>query len=64
MKEENKMASEDATSKDAVIKQIDGLLADIFEKHSVPSQYHRIIDGKNQCLRFPEADEDWWEKMV
>ena len=55
------MASESATSKDAVIKQIDDLLTDIFEKHSVPSQYQRNIDGKNQCLRFPEADEDWWE---
>ena len=27
----------------------------------MPSQYQRVIDGKNQCLRFPEADEDWWE---
>ena len=40
------MASNYATSKDAVIKQIDGLLADIFEKRSVPSQYHILLNEK------------------
>ena len=44
-----------------IIAWMDDLLAQIFEDHTVSSQYQKLTDGKNQCLNFPKANEDWWE---
>ena len=44
-----------------IISYLDGLLEQIFQDHTIPSQYQKFTEGKNQCLNFPKANDDWWE---
>ena len=44
-----------------IISYLDDLLEQIFQDHTIPSQYQKFTEGKNQCLNFPKANDDWWE---
>ena len=45
-----------------IISHLDDWLEAIFRYHTIPSEYQRITEGKNQCLNFPKANDDMWER--
>ena len=47
-----------------LISYLDDLLEQIFQSHTIPSQYQKFTDGKNQCLNFPKANDVWWESCA
>ena len=45
-----------------IISHLDDWLDAIFRYHTIPSEYQRITEGKYQCLNFPKANDDMWER--